>query len=102
MVQCHSENDGASKIIVVQLYLGAQAVLVPLITGEAIRNQQLALPQYANTLLSCVRYQIPRPHNLRNSVLGRLGDLLDKALGDRCLVLLQDRGGLVEELGALP
>jgi len=64
MVQCHSENDGASKIIVVQLYLGAQAVLVPLITGEAIRNQQLALPQYANTLLSCVRYQIPRPHNV--------------------------------------
>ena len=60
----HSENDGASNIIVVQLYLGAQAVLVPLISGEAIRYEQLALPQYANTLLSCVRYQIPRPHNV--------------------------------------
>ena len=71
MVQCHSENDGASKIIVVQLYLGAQAVLVPLITGEAIRNQQLALPQYANTLLSCVRYQIPRPHNLLTNPRGQ-------------------------------
>lgn len=40
--------------------------------------------------------------DLRNGILGRLGYLLDKALGDGGLVLLEDRGRLVEELGTLP
>lgn len=51
-------------------YLGAQTVLVPLITREAIRHKKLALPQYPDTLLSCVRHQIPGPHHLSDSKQG--------------------------------
>lgn len=40
--------------------------------------------------------------DLSDSILGRLGDLLDEALGDGGLVLLEDGGRLVEELRALP
>ncbi|BAT05628.1 Os08g0440850, partial [Oryza sativa Japonica Group] len=40
--------------------------------------------------------------DFRDRVLGRLGDLLDEALCNRGLVLLEDGGRLVQELRALP
>ena len=52
----HKEESrtGPAQLTETEIYLGAQTVLVPLITGEAIGYKELALPQYPDTLLGCV------------------------------------------------
>jgi hypothetical protein len=45
-------------------YLGSEAVLGSLISRKTIRNQELSLSQNPDPLLSTIRNQVPRPHNL--------------------------------------
>lgn len=51
----------------VSAHLGCKAILVSTISGKAVGHQVLALRQYADTLLRCIRYKITRPDYLHRT-----------------------------------